>query len=127
MVGPVQVADHLLLLLFTTVYIMVVRGNGSYGRCDRMNVVQLQGEGMNESILKKISYLVAGLGTMVLLGGCGGADYSSGSTNQQVYDTYMEMPGYYDFARPVVFLPEEENFTAPEKVEDSPVDEESDN
>ena len=82
---------------------------------------------MNENILKKISYLVIGFGVMGLLGGCGGADYSSGSMNQQYYDTYMDMPGYYDFARPVVFLPTEEYFTAPEEVDESPEGEESDN
>jgi hypothetical protein len=92
-----------------------------------MNVVQLQGEGMNEMMFKKFCYLVIGLGAIALLNGCGGTDRSSGTMSRQYYDTYMDMPGYYDFGRPVVFLPTEEYFTAPEEIDESPEIEEPDN
>ena len=82
---------------------------------------------MNNLIYRTIGYLVLAGALLGLVSGCGGSTPSSYSENRQLYDQYMDMPGYYDFPKPVVFLPTEEYFNAPEEIDDPPVSEGTDN
>lgn len=68
---------------------------------------------MNDLIYSKVCYVVFACAIAGLIGGCSGSTYSSYDDSRQQYDRYMDMPGYYDFRKPVVFLPTDSDFYTP--------------
>ena len=61
---------------------------------------------MIKTSIRTILLLIAGA-MLLFLAGCGSHYSGYGSDGSKAYyDQYVDRPGYYDFGRPVIFMPE---------------------
>lgn len=57
-------------------------------------------------IYRKTALWLFAVAAVGIISGCSGATHTAAvDEKQQYYDTYMDMPGEYDFGKPVFFGP----------------------